>query len=55
MQTPDEFRDPDLDWLGCEAMFSVPPFGLQPSAQQADPPARTGGRAAEPAAPADPG
>lgn len=28
MSTPEEVRDPDHEWLGCEAMLSVPPFGL---------------------------
>lgn len=31
MSTSQEVRDPDHEWLGCEAMLSVPPFGLMPA------------------------
>ena len=30
MSTSQEVRDPAHEWLGCEAMLSVPPFGLKP-------------------------
>lgn len=30
MSTSREVCDPAHDWLGCEAMLSVPPFGLKP-------------------------
>lgn len=35
MNPPDELCTCDLDWLGCEAMFSIPAFGLPQPAEQA--------------------
>ena len=34
MNTPDELLIYDADWLGCEALCSVPAFGLPQPAEQ---------------------